>query len=77
MREVYRAKDSKFGRDVAIKVLPDEFAKDEERLKRFQREAKSSRLSIIRTLPRSTAWSGPTIRTISFSSSFPETHWPR
>ena len=40
MGEVYRAKDSKLGRDVAIKVLPDEFAKDEERLRRFQREAK-------------------------------------
>ena len=40
MGEVYRAKDSKLGRDVAIKVLPDEFARDEERLRRFQREAK-------------------------------------
>ncbi len=38
--EVYRARDGKLGRDVAIKVLPDEFAKDEERAKRFQREAK-------------------------------------
>jgi len=40
MGEVYRAKDSKLGRDVAIKVLPDELAQDEERLRRFQREAK-------------------------------------
>ena len=40
MGEVYRAKDSKLGRDVAIKVLPDEFAQDEERLRRFEREAK-------------------------------------
>ena len=40
MGEVYRAKDSKLGRDVAIKVLPDEFAENEERLARFQREAK-------------------------------------
>ena len=40
MGEVYRATDSKLARDVAIKVLPDEFAQDEERLRRFQREAK-------------------------------------
>ena len=39
-REVYRARDTKLGRDVAIKVLPDEFAQDDERLRRFQREAK-------------------------------------
>ncbi len=38
--EVYRAKDTKLGRDVAIKVLPDLFADDPERLARFQREAK-------------------------------------
>ena len=40
MGEVYQARDGKLGRDVAIKVLPDEFAQDEERLRRFQREAK-------------------------------------
>ncbi|MGH9686422.1 MAG: protein kinase domain-containing protein [Candidatus Acidiferrales bacterium] len=40
MGEVYRARDSKLGRDVAIKVLPDAFARDPERLARFQREAK-------------------------------------
>jgi eukaryotic-like serine/threonine-protein kinase len=40
MGEVYQAKDRKLGRDVAIKVLPDEFARDADRVARFQREAK-------------------------------------
>ena len=39
MGEVYRARDTKLNRDVAIKVLPDLFATDPERLTRFQREA--------------------------------------
>ena len=40
MGEVYQAKDKKLGRDIAIKVLPEEFAKDADRVARFQREAK-------------------------------------
>jgi serine/threonine protein kinase len=39
MGEVYQAKDQKLGRDVAIKVLPEEFARDAYRIARFQREA--------------------------------------
>src|SRR5580700_11066255 len=41
MGEVYRARDTKLGRDVAIKALPEAFARDPERLSRFQREAKT------------------------------------
>ncbi len=40
MGEVYRAHDTKLGRDVAIKVLPANFVNDPERLSRFQREAR-------------------------------------
>ena len=40
MGEVYRARDTKLGRDVAIKALPPQFAQDPDRLARFEREAK-------------------------------------
>lgn len=39
MGEVWRARDTKLGRDVAIKALPPEFAQDADRLARFEREA--------------------------------------
>ncbi|MFO1054723.1 MAG: protein kinase [Planctomycetota bacterium] len=41
MGEVWRAKDTRLDREVAIKVLPDQFASDAERLYRFEREAKA------------------------------------
>src|SRR5262245_24717543 len=41
MGEVYRATDTNLGRQVAIKILPEAFAQDPDRLSRFEREAKT------------------------------------
>ncbi|MGH9880883.1 MAG: protein kinase domain-containing protein [Pyrinomonadaceae bacterium] len=42
MGEVYRARDTELGRDVAVKVLPSIFSSDPDRLRRFQQEACSA-----------------------------------
>jgi serine/threonine protein kinase len=53
MGEVYRARDTKLDRDVAIKVLPDDVAAHPERVARFEREAKAlAALGTPMALPR-------------------------
>ncbi len=41
MGEVYRARDSRLGREVALKILPESFARDADRLRRFEQEARA------------------------------------
>src|SRR5713101_850186 len=44
MGEVYRARDPRLGREVAVKVLPASFSKDADRLRRFEQEARAAGL---------------------------------
>jgi serine/threonine protein kinase len=50
MGEVYRARDTRLGRSVAVKVLPPAFSADRDRLRRFEQEA---RARVSSTMPRS------------------------
>ena len=42
MGEVYRASDTRIGREVAVKILPSDFSQDPDRLRRFEQEARAS-----------------------------------
>ena len=56
MGQVFRARDTKLDRDVAIKILPEAFTSDPEWLARFEREARRLAALTIRISPPSTAW---------------------
>ncbi len=51
MGEVYRARDTKLDRDVALKVLPEAFTQDPDRLARFEREAQVLTSFLVGALP--------------------------
>ena len=70
MGEVYRARDSRLNRDVAIKVLPELFAADPERLARFEREARTlaalnhPNIATIHGIEEGPAEAGPNVRAL-------------
>jgi serine/threonine protein kinase len=72
MGEVYRARDTTLNRDVAIKVLPDLFASDAERLARFTREAQTlASLNHLRRVGWSAHLSANCFRATASSRSLP------
>jgi serine/threonine protein kinase len=71
MGEVYRARDARLARDVALKVLPDSFAGDSERVVRFHREAQVLAALKPRSRPGQGADLMMQLRTGAFISSTP------
>ena len=87
MGEVYRARDTRLNRDVAIKVLPAAYARDPERLRRFQQEAQAvaalnhpNILAIhIDALPTNSATGAPRMspaEVVGYLEKLPSIAWP-
>ena len=69
MGEVYRARDARLGRDVAIKILPASFSDDADRLRRFERNARVVGGIVDGVQPATATTIAPTTPTILLSMS--------